>query len=332
MPQQVSEPPRHTMRGAWRLRPGIVTLALGLAVVITGCGSGTIGAQPTATPRATATPTPCSTWGIVSSPNTPDFKSNILSGVSALSPTDAWTVGTSRNVALRRGYDDQTLIERWDGTAWRTVASPPADSLHDVAALSPSDVWAVGGELNYGVGFHPYRPLIEHWNGAQWAVTPTPDTHANALELDAVAAIAANDVWAVGFMDSGEQHHFMPLIDTGTAQRGASSPVPFPAGGRDTRLSAIAAIPGSQQLWALGSRRGPHPPMRALIERWDGTSRQIAQSPSLPSGALGEGPAWSDGPLRNGRVGSRRLYGEQSHDSHPHCALGRRHLAGRHDP
>jgi hypothetical protein len=265
----------------------VTVLALGLALIACSIRS-TGGPTPTPTASATATPTPCTTWRVIASPNATGFTGNVLSGVSASSPTDAWAVGESVPTDLSGASPgQQTLIERWDGTAWRLVAGPSADYLHDVAVVSPADVWAVGGVFNYGVGYHPYKPLIEHWNGTQWAVVLSPDTHANAVELDSVAALASNDVWAVGPMDIGAQHIFKPLIERwdGTAWRIVDNPTP--AGAIETRLNAIATIPGAKQLWAVGLWRGPAGYGQPLIERWDGAAWQTVPNPSLPSKALG---------------------------------------------
>src|SRR5436305_546774 len=69
---------------------------------------------------------------------------DVLSGVAALTASNAWAVG---------GYDtggtglNHTLIEHWNGTAWSIVPTPdsPPGVLNAVDAVSASDVWAVGG-------------------------------------------------------------------------------------------------------------------------------------------------------------------------------------------
>jgi hypothetical protein len=64
--------------------------------------------------------------------------------VAATSARNAWAVGryTSNNA------DFSTLVEHWNGTAWRRVASPGLSSaqtgLFGVAASSSRNVWAVG--------------------------------------------------------------------------------------------------------------------------------------------------------------------------------------------
>lgn len=148
----------------------------------------------------------------------PGASSSALQAVSALSPTQAWAVGegvdTTSSIPLR-----QSLVEQWDGTAWHIVASAGNDALFGVTALSPQDVWAVGGTLNYGVVGGggstppPERPLIMHWNGATWSVVPSVlPADANAVSLTSVAAVAANDVWAVGYQDAGSAHLSQPLL------------------------------------------------------------------------------------------------------------------------
>ncbi len=66
-----------------------------------------------------------------------------LRALLALSPTNVWAAG----YYAYHGVPDRTLIEHWDGTSWRVVPSPSdnyADSLFSLAAVSSSDVWAVG--------------------------------------------------------------------------------------------------------------------------------------------------------------------------------------------
>jgi hypothetical protein len=60
------------------------------------------------------------------------------------------------------------LIEHWDGTKWTQVPQSVSgfdSSLNAVAAISPTDAWAVG-EQNLN------QTVIEHWNGTVWALVP----------------------------------------------------------------------------------------------------------------------------------------------------------------
>jgi hypothetical protein len=77
-----------------------------------------------------------------------------ISGISAVSPTDAWIVGVKYV-----GSTGVTLIEHWNGSTWRVVSSPNGSSASgafnslDAATRVPgtsTTVWAVGSY--YGVG------------------------------------------------------------------------------------------------------------------------------------------------------------------------------------
>jgi hypothetical protein len=92
--------------------------------------------------------------------------------VTAISPTNAWAVGAYDAVATPgRATPDETLIEHWNGKSWTVQKSPnPGGSgnnndLYDVAAASPSDVWAVGFEGPGPPGpsrAGPSRAIVEH--------------------------------------------------------------------------------------------------------------------------------------------------------------------------
>lgn len=106
-------------------------------------------------------------WAQVASPSPGPNSGSIftpLNGVSALSASDAWAVG-SRYVST--GYG--TLALHWNGTSWTVVPSPNPGGfngsfLNAVSGLSPSDMWAVG---YYDTGSE-VRTLILHWNGISW--------------------------------------------------------------------------------------------------------------------------------------------------------------------
>jgi hypothetical protein len=137
-------------------------------------------------------------WRHVRSPHPghPDHVQNLL-GVSALSARNAWAVGY-----YDKGIKSKTLIEHWNGTAWRRVHSPtpPADAeLSAVAPTSPRNAWAVGSSNTEGPA---HRTLIEHWNGTAWrrVRSPNPGT---ANVLLGVAATSATNIWAVGWYSGG---------------------------------------------------------------------------------------------------------------------------------
>jgi hypothetical protein len=98
-------------------------------------------------------------WSIVSSPSNSASAKNVLNGVTCLSASNCWAVGS-----YYTGGGDQTLIEHWDGTLWTIVPSPNTSDrqtnvLSGVTCASTSDCWAVGNHYNGG----PFQTLTEHY-------------------------------------------------------------------------------------------------------------------------------------------------------------------------
>jgi hypothetical protein len=138
-------------------------------------------------------------WSIVPTPQ-PFFQGS-LSHVVALTSNNVWAVGTG---SPRTGPGGNvTVIEHWDGTSWTIVASPNAapsvssNFLSGIAAVSATDIWAVGYYTN-STGTHT---LTEHWDGTSWSIIPSPDGTGAASVLHGVAATSTGFVVAVG--DSG---------------------------------------------------------------------------------------------------------------------------------
>ncbi len=147
-----------------------------------------------------------SRWQIVASP---DVAQSSLDAVTAISSTDVWAVGS----AAGKNNMEQTLTEHWDGKSWKVVASPTPmnqrnlhitpqfgespNMLEGVTAITTNNVWAVG---NYVNGKNPMRTLIEHWDGKQWSVVPSPNLGSDNTSLWAAARVGTtNDVWAAGY-------------------------------------------------------------------------------------------------------------------------------------
>jgi hypothetical protein len=199
-----------------------------------------------------------------------------LSGVAAVSPTLAWAVGG----VAGPGNSWLTLIFRWNGSAWAQVPSPsPAgrgngtSELLAVAAVSPDDAWAVG-KATTGPRSARWRTLIEHWNGTNWTVVPSPDpARAGCVkdELDGVAASPAG-IWAVGDYCGAS---LVVRLDAGQWRQ---VPSPRPPAGVSERLASVA-VTSAASAWAVGGIGG-----KVLILHWNGSSWATVPAPS-PAGA-----------------------------------------------
>ena len=93
------------------------------------------------------------------------------------------------------------------------IISSPSPNLHGntlnaVAAISDSDAWAVGFQNDNQL--NGSRTFTMHWDSQQWTVIPSPNPGSppscngqnSGNMLNAVAAVASNDVWAAGFQFS----------------------------------------------------------------------------------------------------------------------------------
>ena len=212
-------------------------------------------------------------WGVVSSPNQ-GTADNHLSSISAVSDQDIWAVGFYTSTGALR-----TLTEHWNGTEWSVVPSPnqgAADNhLSGVAAVSASDVWAIG---DYQSG--PYRyvqTLVEHWNGTEWSVVPSPNPDSTSASLTGVAAVSASDVWAVGSYNGRTlTEHW-----NGTEWSVVPSPNLDEDHGLSNNLYGVTAI-SPNDVWAVGNY-GMTDAFGAvydtLIEHWNGTEWSVISSP-----------------------------------------------------
>ena len=166
---------------------------------------------------------------------------------------------------------------------WRVVATGvKVPLLSAVAAISPTDVWAVGGSDNLrGIA----TPVIVHWDGKRLrSYSAFRPSRRNGSELAAISAVASHDVWAVG-VDGGKR---VVMQWDGRAWKRVTTPRVRGSGG----LNGITAI-SSSDVWAVGSGDNG-----ALVMHWNGR-------------------AWSRTSLR-GLVGSKtwlsEVAGASSHD------------------
>src|SRR5204863_239211 len=133
---------------------------------------------------------------------------------------------------------------------WYTVSSlNPGTSfnfLTGVAAVSANDVWAVGDYVN---GSGAYQTLTMHWNGSVWSAMPTsPNQGTGSNHLNGVAAVAANDVWAVSNYTNGSVNQTLTMHLQGRIWNIMPSPNP---GTSLNVLEGVAAV-SANDVWAVG--------------------------------------------------------------------------------
>jgi hypothetical protein len=198
--------------------------------------------------------------------------------VAVVSATNAWAVGNYSNGTVNQA---RTLIEHWNGTAWKQQSSPNPGSavptLNGVAATSPTNAWAVG-YYNNGASA-PRQTLILHWNGTAWKQVPSPNPGAkNNNALYGVAATSATNAWAVGYYISRTNDDQALIVHwNGTAWKQVPSPHVSNFAGGPT-LRGVAAT-SATNAWAVGDT-GSVGAFQALIEHWNGTAWKQVPAPA----------------------------------------------------
>ena len=110
-----------------------------------------------------------------------------------------------------------------------------------------------------------------------WSVVPSP-SDGDQGRLFAVAAVSANDVWAVG--ESYELNPEHTLIEHWDGS--AWSIVPSPSVGSMSVLKGVTAV-ASDDVWALGgSAQSGICPTDTLAEHWDGSTWSVVPTDPMP--------------------------------------------------
>jgi hypothetical protein len=220
------------------------------------------------------------TWNVVPSPNAGGEVDNGLSGLAAVAANDIWAVGNSGTYRAARS----TLAEHWNGSTWSVSPTPNGPNevnwLIGADAVASSDVWAVGYSATNPPEQSSRVTLIEHWNGNAWSVIPSPNPTPPlsggpvSNELYGVAAVSANNVWAVGHSVDYGAGQTLIVHWNGTAW----SSVPSPSPGKFGWLRSVTAV-SANDIWAAGTHYVNNLQV-TLILHWNGSTWSVVPSPN----------------------------------------------------
>ena len=209
-------------------------------------------------------------WSIVSSPNPSGSGYSQLNRVDATSTSNVWAIG----------YDTQTgsLVERFDGTRWTTVAPPAGVSLRGLDVVSPTEVWVAG--------YNGSSATVARWKNGAWATMYTqPVANRHLTVFEGIAVGPTGHVWAVGW-DRDYNAPGRPVsslvvhFDTATWARESS---PNPAN-RNT-LNDVTAL-GNGDVFAVGVAQdtsgGGITPRSLLLRRTGNTWSWLPVPPGEP--------------------------------------------------
>jgi hypothetical protein len=147
--------------------------------------------------------------------------------------------------------------------------------LAGVAVVSFNDVWAVGFYTDTnGIG----NALIEHFTGSNWAVVSGPQPGTGGSYLEAVSAVSAGDIWAVGFYREtpGSAPLTLALHYDGTSWTQATTASP---GSAENYLYGVDMVSASDG-WAVGYTADTANLYQTLTLRWNGTQWVQVASPT----------------------------------------------------
>jgi hypothetical protein len=116
-----------------------------------------------------------------------------------------------------------------------------------VTAIAPNNVWAVG--FNSSSSNPSDDSLIEHFDGTSWSVVPSPATSGIDDDLFGVAAVSANNTWAVGHVFESNVPQTLTEHWDGTSW----SVVPSPSATGGSLLNGVTANPGNGDVVAVGN-------------------------------------------------------------------------------
>jgi hypothetical protein len=231
----------------------------------------------------------------------------LMAAVLIVSACSGASVGTEPQLArpVGSGPAPSTL----DGgpltcrSGWQVFPEPFASRdrqhrLFAIGASSADNAWAVGErwvDSPDSSSQLPY-PLIEHWDGHGWTVTPVGNPSDLPGSLFGITVISPTDAWAVGgFRAASRRTRNAPLVEHWNGVSWSRTPVPVLANAGPHQQQALVAVAGvsPNDVWALGnaSVTGTTTNYVNRLLHWNGRTctRVAVAEPSPPTSANGFG-------------------------------------------
>jgi hypothetical protein len=173
-----------------------------------------------------------------------------IRGFAPVAAKSVWAAGRKGGP----GITNQSLIERWNGSAWTAYSAPSDGQLNAVAEVTSTNIWASGT-----MGF-------AHWTGSAWSGV------VSATSARSLAVVSAGDIWSTGPHFTGGNWH------TVTNQVNGS---------RADRYDGVT-VGSPTEAWRVGFRLGS-----GIIEHACSIDvSDLGSSPTDVSGGLGATAAW----------------------------------------
>ncbi len=220
-------------------------------------------------------------WTIEPSPNAPSGGNSFLSEVTCQAEDDCWAVGN-----YWTGTHQQPLILRWEGEAWRIVASPSTDPgvhhfLSAVECPSATECWA-GGSAGDQSLFLRWEDEEQGAGAGTWEIAPGLGFPGAVSDM---TCTSSTDCWAVGRTREGDAVATLAARWDGASWRRVPSPnLERPHINPDIPpINALNAVTctGHASCWAVGISLNNGTISEAVMMRWDGMAWTLASPPAL---------------------------------------------------
>ena len=169
-----------------------------------------------------------------------------------------WLVAAALGLATVGGIVTPGTAVASSAAWYQVYQSSASGSFSDVAAISTTNIWAVGRTQTLA-GKTVYAPFVRHFNGSSWQAVTIPNSSGSAS--DWVSASAANNVWVGGLKNSSLA---TTVVYRWNGAHWAKVPVPAM-----TFLAGVVVL-APNNVWAYG----PSGTVYDDVFHWNGTRWQ----------------------------------------------------------
>jgi len=207
-----------------------------------------------------------------------------LTAVWAASASDVWTLAST------------STVRRWNGNGWGPSGAPTSDPLAAIGGTGSSDVWISNGPNSGGdagpLGAPTNTGEIFHSSDAGWTSTPVPVSNGATGWIQAIWALAADDVWAAGYQSETTGFpatHAIVAHWNGSAWSLSQTPLTTGA----TIATAYTSLWASSatDVWVAGTASGSS---TVAVLHWDGVTWHDVTPTSLSGVAAVWGSSAND--------------------------------------
>ncbi len=216
-------------------------------------------------------------WEVQSTPKSTGATEDSLESVACRSVNECEATGYAE-VAEGKHV---TLAERWNGTAWSIQSTPTqgnTSNLVSVSCSSTSECVASGVDLSSA---GKQSTLVELWNGKEWKIltTATLPKEDERSWFESVSCPSSKHCTAVGVVVT-TLNGIVPLAESYNGSKWTLQTTPTPENSLEAQLSGVSCS-ATSACTAVGEYySSTEKAYRALIERYNGTSWQLQESPS----------------------------------------------------